>query len=110
MGRDRRNNPDAVPETFYAMIRIVIENVFFFLVPTLVYIAWIAFTRNDWPGIGAVIKAAPLLKLFALGAGMMLVALVAISSRSGNTPDEAYAPPVYKDGKLQPGHPIPAAK
>jgi hypothetical protein len=92
------------------MIRIVIENAFVFLIPTLLYIAWIAFIRDDWPGLGPVIKAAPLTQLFALGTAMILTALVVFSSRSGNTPDEAYVPPLVQDGKLQPGHAVPSSK
>jgi Family of unknown function (DUF6111) len=92
------------------MIRIVIENVFFFLVPTLVYITWEAYRRKTWPGLSEVLRTAPLLNLFVLGAAMMLLMLVAFSSRTHNTPDEAYVPPVFQDGKLQPGHAQPASK
>jgi hypothetical protein len=110
MGRDRWYHPDVAPETVLCMIRITIENVFFFLVPTLVYIAWIAFKRDDWPGLWEVLKVAPLLNLFVLGAAMMLTTLVLFSSHANNTPDETYVPPVFQDGKLQPGHPVPASK
>lgn len=92
------------------MIRIVIENIFVFLSPTLIYLVWIAFTRNDWPGLGAVLKDAPLLQLFVSGAALMLATLVLFSSRSHNTPGEAYVPPSFQDGKLQPGHSVPASK
>ena len=88
------------------MIRIVIENIFFFLLPTLGYIGWVAFKRNDWPGLSAVLSDAPLLKLFVLGAALMLVTLALFSTRSHNTPNEAYVPPVFKDGKLQPGYSV----
>ena len=86
------------------MIRIVIENVFFFLLPSLLYLAYIAFIRNDWPGLGTVVRAAPLLKLFALGAAMMLASLVVFSSKSGHDPREKYTPPSYSDGKLNSGN------
>ncbi len=92
------------------MIRIVIENIFVFLLPALVYIAWIAFSRNDWPGIWHVLKEAPLLYLFLIGAGLMFATLVAFSSRSHNAPGEAYVPPVFKDGHVEPGHSVPASK
>ena len=110
MGRDRGYHPRAVSETNHAMIRIVIENAFFFLIPTLLYIAWEAFTRKTWPGLSIVLNTAPLLNLFVLGAALMLTTLVAFSSRAHNTPDEAYVPPVFQDGKLQPGHAQPASK
>jgi hypothetical protein len=86
------------------MTRIVIENVFFFLLPSLLYLAYIAFIRNDWPGLGTVVRAAPLLKLFALGAAMMLASLFVFSSKSGHDPKERYTPPSYSDGKLDSGN------
>lgn len=86
------------------MIRIVIENVFVFLIPTLVYVGWIAFVRNDWPGIGAVLKDAPLVRLFVLGAVLMLSTLVLFASRDRNEPGQSYVPPTFDDGKLNPGH------
>lgn len=92
------------------MIRIVIEHGFVFLLPTLGYIGWIAFSRDEWPGIAEVLARAPLLKLFAAGAALMLAVLFGYSSRTGNTPDVSYVPPLVKDGKLQPGHPDPASK
>ena len=90
------------------MIRIVIENVFVFLLPTLIYIGWVAFVRNDWPGLFAVLKAAPLVNLFIAGAVMMLLALLVFSSRTGNAPGEAYVPPSFEGGKFNPGHSVPA--
>ncbi|NOT72613.1 MAG: hypothetical protein HOP09_15460 [Hyphomicrobium sp.] len=92
------------------MIRIVIENIFVFLVPTLVYVAWIAFMRNDWPGLYPVLRAAPLLNLFVLGAALMFGSMVAVSSRTRNAPGDAYVPPAIQDGKLQPGHAVPVSK
>lgn len=92
------------------MIRIVIENIFVFLVPTIAYVAWIAFMRNDWPGLGQVLRDAPLLKLFLLGAVLMFATLVTFSTRSRNAPGEAYVPPSVQDGKLQPGHAVPQNK
>ena len=86
------------------MIRIVIENVFFFLLPSLLYLAYIAFIRNDWPGLGPVVRAAPLLNLFALGTAIMLGSLFAFSSKSGHDPREKYTPPSYSDGTLNSGN------
>lgn len=85
------------------MMRIVIENIFFFLLPTMSYIAWVAFQRNDWPGMGAVLREAPLMILFVLGAALMLTTLIAFSSTSGSRPGEGYEPAIFKDGKVTPG-------
>lgn len=88
------------------MIRIVFENIFFFLLPTLVYIAWVAFRDNEWSGLPAVVQRAPLFRLFVAGAALMLITLVAFSSRSHNSPEDVYVPQSMHDGKLESGHAI----
>lgn len=90
------------------MIRIVIENFFIFLAPTLLYLGWVAFVRNDWPGLWTVLRDAPLIRLFVLGAALMLTTLTLFASRHHNTPDQTYVPPSFEDGKLVPGHAEPA--
>jgi hypothetical protein len=86
------------------MIRIVIENIFFFMLPTVLYLAWVAFTENEWAGLPTVIRQAPLLRLFVAGAALMLATLVTFSSRSHNGPHDVYVPPSIEDGKIEPGH------
>ncbi|MGL4398091.1 MAG: DUF6111 family protein [Hyphomicrobium sp.] len=85
------------------MIRIVIENAFFFFLPTLIYLAYIAFTRDAWPGLWRVLSAAPLVKLFVLGAALMLTTLTLFSTRDGHDPRAPYTPDSYSDGKLNQG-------
>ena len=86
------------------MIRIVVENVFVFLLPSLLYVTWIAFKLNTWPGLGSILKDAPLVTLFALGGFLMLSTLALISSREGNSPGDAYQPPIFRAGHIEPGH------
>lgn len=86
------------------MIRIVVENLFFFLLPTLGYIAWVAFEANDWPGLGPVLRTAPLAKLFVAGAAIMFGSLAFFATRAHNVPGEVYVPAVFKDGHIEPGH------
>jgi hypothetical protein len=86
------------------MIRIVFENIFFFLLPTFVYIAWVAFKDDEWPGLDIVMRRAPLFRLFIAGAALMLITLVAFSSRSHNSPEDVYVPQSMHDEKGQPGH------
>jgi TRAP-type C4-dicarboxylate transport system permease small subunit len=107
MGRDRWHHQVALPETFHIMTRIVVENLFVFLLPTFLYVGWVAFRRNDWPGLLNVLKAAPLIYLFVAGAVMMLTALLAFSSRTGHRPGEGYVPPSFEGGTLSPGHSVP---
>ncbi|MET0640448.1 MAG: DUF6111 family protein [Hyphomicrobium sp.] len=88
------------------MIRIVLENVFFFLLPTLAYIVWVAFAEDEWAGFASVLSRAPLLRLFVAGAALMLGTLIAFSSRSHNSPNDVYVPAQNVDGKLEPAHSI----
>ncbi len=86
------------------MIRIVLENIFFFLLPTFLYLVYVAFKTNDWPGLWAVLKNAPLAQLFVTGAVIMIATLILFSSSDGHKPGEAYTPSTFQDGKLQPGN------
>ena len=88
------------------MIRIVVENIFFFMLPSVFYIAWVAFKEDEWSGLSEVIRKAPLLRLFAAGAALMLLTLVVLSSRSYNDPRDVYVPPAMDGGKIDPGHSI----
>jgi hypothetical protein len=88
------------------MIRIVIENIFFFMLPTLIYIAWIAFSEDEWAGLPAVVREAPLLRLFLAGAALMLTTLVTFSTHTHNGPHDVYIPPSVEDGKLEPARTI----
>lgn len=92
------------------MIRIVLENIFFFLLPTLVYLVYVAFKTNDWPGLWTVLKNAPLPKLFVTGAAIMIATLIAFSSSDGHKPGEAYTPSTFEGGKLHPGNSSGAQK
>lgn len=89
------------------MSRVIFENLVFFLLPTLFYVAWIAYRRREWPGLWQVLSEAPLLRLFVAGAALMLTTMALLASRSHNDPEDVYVPPVFKDGKIQPGHSEP---
>lgn len=92
------------------MIRIVIENIFFFLLPTLLYIVWIAFSKDEWPGLMTVLSRAPLIRLFFAGAAVMLATLVVFSSRTYNSPADVYVPASVVDGKLEPARSVHETK
>jgi len=88
------------------MIRIVIENIFFFLLPTFLYVAWIAFLQDEWEGLTTVLGRAPLIRLFFAGAALMLAVLFVFSDRTYNSPNDVYVPASVVNGKLEPGHSI----
>lgn len=86
------------------MIRIVIENILLFLLPTAIYIAYIMLTRNDDRRTATqIFNEAPLVWLFAAGGAMVLLVLLAYASIEGGKPGQTYEPAVLKDGKITPG-------
>jgi hypothetical protein len=84
------------------MIRIVIENILLFLLPTVLYVGYVLLTRGV-PTKGSLLDEAPLVWLFAAGALLVVLVLVAFGSTSGGRPDQHYEPPSMKDGQIQPG-------
>ena len=86
------------------MIRIVAENILLFLLPTIVYIAYVYMTREEKTGSARVLDDAPLVWLFVAGALIVLVVLVTFGSRTGGIPGQTYTPPSLKDGRIEPGH------
>ena len=86
------------------MIRIVVENILLFLLPTIVYIAYVYMTREEKPGATQVLDDAPLVWLFVAGAVVVVFTLVAFGSVSGGKPGQVYVPPSLKDGRIEPGH------
>ena len=86
------------------MIRIVAENIVLFLLPTIVYIAFIYLTREDRPGASSILNDAPLIWLFVAGAILVVVTLATFGSVTGGKPGQVYTPPALKDGRIEPGH------
>lgn len=86
------------------MIRIIAENILLFLLPTIVYVAYVYMTREEKPGAWRVLDDAPLVWLFVAGAVLVVAVLASFGSVTGGRPGEVYTPPSYKDGRIQPGH------
>lgn len=85
------------------MIRIVVENLLLFLLPTAMYLAYAFLTRGEDKKRG-IFDDAPLLWLFVAGAVLVVVVLVAFGHNTGGKPNEGYTPPSFEDGKLKPGN------
>jgi hypothetical protein len=88
------------------MIRIVIENILLFLMPTLIYLGYVYVTRQTRTSVGngRVWDEAPLFWLFLAGSLLVVVTLIAFGSTSGGRPGQSYEPPAVKDGHIEPGH------
>lgn len=83
------------------MIRVVIENILLFLLPTVVYALFVAATRTD--AHKGILEEAPLFWLLAIGSLLVVVVLAAFGSNTGGVPGQAYEPPSMKNGEIQPG-------
>ena len=85
------------------MIRIVIENVLLFLLPTLVYFAIVYLKRGREAASGEVMSDAPVVWLVMAGAALVVITVLAFGTVSGGKPGQVYEPAVVKDGKIEPG-------
>jgi hypothetical protein len=84
------------------MIRVIIENILLFLLPTLFYVGYVLLMR-DSAAKKDLLSGAPLVWLFAAGTLLVIIVLVAFGSTSGGRPGQHYEPPSLKDGHIEPG-------
>lgn len=85
------------------MMRVIAENLFLFLLPSLVYLAYMSLASPDAKSPGRVIADAPLIGLFAAGALFVLATLVVFGSSQGGKPGQGYQPPALRNGGIEPG-------
>ncbi len=83
------------------MIRIVIENIALFFLPTAVYVLIMVLAKRS--SKAALIEGAPWFSLILAGTAMIIVVLVATGSQSGGKPGQQYQPAQIKDGRIVPG-------
>jgi hypothetical protein len=85
------------------MIRIILVNLLFLLLPLIIYFAYVLLRQRGDPDEGIVTNA-PIFWLLAVGVGLMLIAIVVLGQWEGGTPGKTYVPPQFKDGVVIPGH------
>jgi len=87
------------------MIRIVLQNIILFLLPSVLYIVFMLVRRREQTYAGALkmLDNAPVGWLIGAGAALMIAGLAYFGSETGGRPGETYQPPVYRDGKIIPG-------
>lgn len=96
------------------MIRLIVEKLLLFLLPTLLYLTYRYFIwrsrERDSEGqeyrqsLQRDISDAPLIWLFVAGAVLVFATLIAFGDSDGGKPGQKYYPPVVRDGKIIPGH------
>ena len=84
-------------------MRVVLENILLFLLPTVVYIGYVLLTRSN-TSAGTVVNEAPLVWLFITGALLVGATLIYYGTTTpGGKPGAVYTPPHMKDGRIEPG-------
>jgi hypothetical protein len=89
------------------MTRIVFQYVLPLLLPTLVFVGWIALTRK--PGHSANhmlvrLQEGPWFWLVVAGFALMLAGLAMLGLGQGSGPGGTYHPPHYEGGRVVPGY------
>ncbi len=85
------------------MIRILLINLLFLLLPTVLYFAYVLLRRRSEPN-AEILADAPIFWLLATGAASMLIALVVLGQWETGSTEGRYVPPQVKDGVVVPGH------
>jgi hypothetical protein len=92
------------------MTRILLTVLLPLLLPTLLYVLWLATARpahQAHPAGSAERRPLPWPWLLAIGLGLMALLLYRAESRVSGVPDGVYVPPKYMDGQVVPGHLVP---
>ncbi len=83
------------------MLRIVLINILLFVLPFLIYAAFMIWVKGVAPS--AVTRTAPILLLLLAGFVCLFVGIAALVEFSGGERDGMYRPPVIQDGVIQDG-------
>lgn len=87
------------------MTRILLTYVLPLVLPTAVYVAWIAYARSQHQGAPEelpALKKGPLFWCVLAGFAMMAAALAVIALSTGAPPGSRYEPPRLEDGRVVP--------
>lgn len=85
-------------------MRVFIENIILFLMPTLAYVGYRMLVGRRNGQAANVLDDAPLFALLGVGTLLVLIVLIVFGDVSGGKPGEVYVPTAVKDGKVFPGH------
>ncbi|MEN2495059.1 MAG: hypothetical protein TECD_00973 [Hyphomicrobiaceae bacterium hypho_1] len=88
------------------MIRIFLLNIILFFLPAIVYLLGVAILRRPQSvnNIRQLLERSPLVWLFMIGFFSVFGSLIYFSTFTGGKPGEVYRPPIFRDGKVIPGH------
>ena len=91
------------------MIRVLLTIILPLLLPTALYLLWVLVMRRAELTMGAqLLRDIPVIWLAAAGLGLVAIVLVLVSLGFGGGATGVYVPPTTVDGKIVPGHVVPA--
>ena len=85
------------------MIRIILVNLLFLLLPLMIYFAYVYLRRGDEADEG-ILSNAPIFWLLAAGVGLMLAGIISLGHWEIGEPGKRYVAPEFRDGVVVPGH------
>jgi predicted membrane-bound mannosyltransferase len=86
------------------MLRVLITIVLPLLLPTAIYVAWIALASRSASGEKPRLGAMPLVWLVLAGVVLLAAVLVTITVHFGEPDRGQYVPPRYEGGRVVPPH------
>lgn len=84
------------------MLRVLLINLFMFLLPFLLYVAYAYLVRRG-QSPDSVLRGAPIKWLVVAGLGLALATLISLVTFSGSGTEGTYYPPRLEDGVIKPG-------
>ena len=88
------------------MIRFVLQEILLFASPFLAYFLYRFLTGRG----KSFIDDTPWFALSLTGVGLSVIAMIALGLVEHGDPRGRYVPPSYQDGKIVPGHVVPATE
>lgn len=82
------------------MIRIILWNLFLFLLPFILSWAWSLYLARAKPDQ---IRKQNYARAAAIGTAMVIIGLIVLRATSGDEPGKTYVSPSYQDGEIVPG-------
>jgi hypothetical protein len=93
------------------MMRALFTVILPLILPTVLYVLWaVAVRRVAATGAADLLRGLPWIWLVPAGVALVAVVLLLIPLHFGGDGSGVYVPPAIVDGKLVPGHVVPAPK
>ena len=86
------------------MLRVLLTIILPLLLPTAVYVSWIAFASWSASREKVRLSALPLVWLAFAGVALLAIVLITVTVHFGEPVGGRYVPPRYEDGRVIPPH------